>query len=139
MAVADLKIGSMILPRDESQKAVSRLAEFDWFHKIDSEGDIVTPQIDDLLLRAQQAYQSVDGVVRGLGLPPTVGILEILFKGTTIKKKEFEIDQIQGMVADLEARMPGAVEKAAALLEERAAAKERLVVGAYAARHERLE
>ena len=126
MAVADLKIGSIILPRDESQKAVSRLAEFDWFHKIDSEGDIVTPQIDDLLLRAQQAYQSVDGVVRGLGLPPTVGILEILFKGTTIKKKEFEIDQIQGMVADLEARMPGAVEKAAALLEERAAARRSL-------------
>ena len=126
MAVADLKIGSVILPRDESQRAVSRLAEFDWFHKIDSEDDIVTPQIDDLLLRAQQAYQSVDGVVKGLGLPPTVGILEILFKGTVIKKKEFEIEQIQGMVADLEARVPKAVEKAAALLEERASTKRSL-------------
>ena len=126
LAVADLKIGSVILPRDESQKAVSRLAEFDWFHKIDSDADIVTPQIDDLLLRAQQAYQAVDGVVKGLGLPPTVGILEILFKGTVIKKKEFEIEQIQGMVADLEARVPKAVEKAAALLEERASAKRSL-------------
>ena len=126
MAVADLKIGSIILPRDESQKAVSRLAEFDWFHKIDSDKDVVTPQIDDLLLRAQQAYQSVDGVVRGLGLPPTVGILEILFKGTVIKKKEFEIDQIEGMVADLEARMPEATAEAARLLSERASAKRSL-------------
>lgn len=126
MAVADLKIASVILPRDESQKAVSRLAEFDWFHKIDSEADVVTPQIDDLLLRAQQAYQSVDGVVRGLELPPTVGILEILFKGTVIKKKEFEIEQIQGMVDDLEARIPQATERAAALLQERASARRSL-------------
>ncbi|MFM7796019.1 MAG: hypothetical protein ACKO7N_04575, partial [Candidatus Nitrosotenuis sp.] len=58
LVVADLILGSVILPRSESPKAVSRLAEFEWFHKIDSENDLVTPEIDDLLLRAQKIYQS---------------------------------------------------------------------------------
>ncbi|MFM7796668.1 MAG: hypothetical protein ACKO7N_07875 [Candidatus Nitrosotenuis sp.] len=87
MVVADLILGSVILPRSESPKAVSRLAEFEWFHKIDSENDLVTPEIDDLLLRAQKIYQSVDDIVKELQIPPTVGILEILFNGTVIKKK----------------------------------------------------
>ena len=76
MAVADLKLGSVILPRSDSPKAISRLTEFEWFHKIDTENDIVTPEIDDLLLEAQKTYQSIDDVVKGLGVPPLVGILE---------------------------------------------------------------
>lgn len=64
LVVADLILGSVILPRSESPKAVSQLAEFEWFHKIDSENDVVTPEIDDLLLRAQKIYQSVDDIVK---------------------------------------------------------------------------
>ena len=126
LVVADLKIGSIVLPRSESPEAVSRLAEFEWFHKIDSEGDIVTPEIDDLLLRAQQTFQSIDDIVKKLGVPLTVGILEILFKGTTIKKKNYEIDEIKNMVMDLEKKSPAIIEKPAKLLEEQATTKRSL-------------
>lgn len=120
MGVADLKLGSVILPRSESPQAISRLTEFEWFHKIDTENDIVTPEIDDLLLEAQKTYQSIDEVVKGLGVPPVVGILEILFKGTIIKKRDYEIDEIEHMVADLQKRAPGIIDGPAKLLEERA-------------------
>jgi len=97
LAVAELLVGTVILPRIESAKAVSRLAEFEWFHKIDMENETVTPEIDDLLLRAQKTHQSVDDVIKGLKIPLRVGIMEILFKGTVIKKKKYEVDEIENM------------------------------------------
>ncbi|HSA98793.1 MAG TPA: V-type ATPase 116kDa subunit family protein [Candidatus Nitrosotenuis sp.] len=116
MVVADLKLGSIILPRTESPQAVSRLAEFDWFHKIETENDLVTPEIDDLLLRAQKIYQQVDDVVKGLQIPLQVGIMEILFKGTVIKKKQYELDEIETIVSNLEKKGPSVIENAAKLL-----------------------
>jgi len=124
--VADLKLGSLILPRSDSPRAISRLTEFEWFHKIDTENDIVTPEIDDLLLDAQQVYQSIDDVVKGLGIPPMVGILEIMFKGTTIKKKDYEIDEVEGMVGDLKKRTPAIIDEPTKLLEEQASTKRSL-------------
>jgi V/A-type H+-transporting ATPase subunit I len=126
LVVADLKLGSIILPRSDSPKAISRLTEFEWFHKIDTENDIVTPEIDDLLLDAQQTYQSIDEVVKGLGVPPMVGILEIMFKGTTIKKKDYEIEEIEEMVSDLKKRAPEIIDEPAKLLEDQATTKRAL-------------
>lgn len=126
MVVADLKLGSIILPRSDSPKVISRLTEFEWFHKIDTENDIVTPEIDDLLLDAQQTYQSIDEVVKGLGVPPMVGILEIMFKGTTIKKKDYEINEIEEMVNDLKKRTPAIIDEPSKLLEDQAATKRAL-------------
>ena len=126
MVVADLKLGSVILPRSDSPKAISRLTEFEWFHKIDTESDLVTPEIDDLLLDAQQTYQSIDDVVKGLGVPPMVGILEIMFKGTTIKKKDYEIDEIEDMIKDLKKRAPSIIEEPSKLLEDQATTKRSL-------------
>jgi V/A-type H+-transporting ATPase subunit I len=120
LVVADLKLGSIILPRSESPLAVSRLAEFEWFHKIETENDIVTPEIDDLLLRAQKSYQAIDDVVKGLQIPLQVGIMEVLFKGTVIKKKHYELDEMQTMVEDLEKKSPGIIDAPAKLLEEMA-------------------
>ena len=123
MATADLKLGSVILPRSESPKAISRLTEFEWFHKIETENDLVTPEIDDLLLEAQKSYQSIDDVVKGLGIPANVGIMEILFKGTVIKKKDYEIDEIEDMVQYLKEAVPSIIDKPAELLEEAANTK----------------
>lgn len=120
MVVADLKLGSIILPRSESPQAVSRLAEFEWFHKIDTENDIVTPEVDDLLLRAQKLYQTVDDVIKGLQIPLQVGILEVLFKGTVIKKKQYELDEVESMITDLEQKSPTIVDGAAKTLDESA-------------------
>ncbi len=118
MATADLKLGTVILPRSESPRAISRLTEFTWFHKIETDNDLVTPEIDDLLLEAQKAFQSIDDVVKGLGIPPIVGIMEILFKGTVIKKKDYEIDEIEDMVNYLKETAPSIIDKPAELLEE---------------------
>jgi len=126
LVVADLKLGSIILPRSDSPRAISRLTEFEWFHKIDTESDLVTPEIDDLLLDAQQTYQSIDDVVKGLGVPPMVGILEIMFKGTTIKKKDYEIDEIEDLIKDLKKRAPSIIEEPSKLLEEQATTKRSL-------------
>jgi len=123
LATADLKLGTVILPRSESPKAISRLTEFEWFHKIETENDLVTPEIDDLLLEAQKAYQSIDDVVKGLGIPANVGIMEILFKGTVIKKKDFEIDEIEDMVEYLKETVPSIIDKPAELLQEAANTK----------------
>ncbi len=123
MGIADLKLGTIILPRSESPKAISRLTEFEWYHKIDSASDLVTPEIDDLLLKAQQTFQSIDDVVKGMGIPLTVGIMEILFKGTIIKKKDFEIEEIEEMVNHLGVKAPAIIERPAKLLEEAAAVR----------------
>jgi V/A-type H+-transporting ATPase subunit I len=117
LVVADLKLGSIILPRSESPQAISRLTEFEWFHKIETENDIVTPEIDDLLLRAQKSYQSIDDVIKGLQIPFQVGLMEVLFKGTVIKKKQYEFDEIQTMISDIE-KNSHIIEKPAKLLEE---------------------
>jgi len=120
LGIADLKIGTVILPRTQSPKLISRLTEFEWYHKIDSDNDLVTPEIDDLLLKAQQTYQSIDEVLKGIGIPQTVGIMEILFKGTVIKKKDYEISEIEDMVEGITKEAPSIIDKPAKLLEEAA-------------------
>lgn len=117
MAVAELLVGSVILPRAESPKAISRLAEFEWFHKVEVENETLTPEIDDLLLRAQKSHQFIEEIIKGLNIPLRVGIMEILFKGTVFKKRRYELDEIEEMVAGLE-NTPEQVTKAAKLLEE---------------------
>lgn len=137
MGIADLKLGTVILPRSESPKVISRLTEFEWYHKIDSASDLVTPEIDDLLLTAQQTFQSIDDVVKGIGIPLTVGIMEILFKGTIIKKKDYEINEIEDMVEQLSKEAPSVIDKPAKLLED--AANTRLSIEEYKSLKDTLE
>ena len=117
MTVAELLVGSVILPRTESPKAISSLTKFEWFHKMEMENETVTPEIDDLLLRAQKSFQFVEDVVKGLDIPLRVGIIEILFKGTVIKRKNYEFEEIEGLVNDLE-KIPESITNAAKALEE---------------------
>jgi V/A-type H+-transporting ATPase subunit I len=137
LATADLKLGTVILPRSDSPKAISRLTEFEWFHKIETDNDLVTPEIDDLLLEAQKTFQSIDDVVKGLGIPPIVGIMEILFKGTVIKKKDYEIDEIEGLVNYLKETAPSIIDKPAELLEE--ASNTKLAIEEFTSLKETLE
>ena len=118
MVVADLKIGTIILPRSETPEIVSRLTEFEWFHKIDSNSETVTPEIDDILLKAQQTFQEVDEVIKGLGIPREVGMMEILFKGTVFKKQNQEIDELEKMIDDVMKKAPGIIDAPAKLLKE---------------------
>ena len=137
MGTADLKLGTVILPRSESPKVISRLTEFEWYHKIDSANDLVTPEIDDLLLEAQQTFQSIDDVIKGMGIPLEVGIMEILFKGTVIKKKDYEVNEIEEMVSDLKKETPSIIEEPAKLLED--ASNTRLSIEEYNSLKDTLE
>ena len=118
MVVADLKIGTVILPRSDTPQIVSRLTEFEWFHKIDSNSETVTPEIDDILLKAQQSFQEVDEVIKGLGIPREVGMMEILFKGTVFKKQNQELDELEKMIDDVMKKAPGIIDAPAKLLKE---------------------
>ena len=117
MAIADLLMGSVILPRTESPSLISRLTEFEWFHKMEMNNETVTPEIDDLLLRAQKSFQFIEDVIKGLNIPLRVGIMEILFKGTVIKKKKYNVDEIENMISELE-QVPEFLTNAAKSLEE---------------------
>ena len=117
MAVADLLMGSVILPRTETPSLISRLTEFEWFHKMEMNNETVTPEIDDLLLRAQKSFQFIEDVIKGLNIPIRVGIMEILFKGTVIKKKKHNVDEIENMISELE-QVPEFLTNAAKSLEE---------------------
>ena len=117
MAVADLLMGSVILPRTESPNLISRLTEFEWFHKMEMNNETVTPEIDDLLLRAQKSFQFIEDVIKGLNIPLRVGIMEILFKGTVIKKKKYDVDEIENIISELE-QVPEFLTNAAKSLEE---------------------
>ena len=57
--MADLKIGTVILPRSETPQIVSRLTEFEWFHKIDSASETVTPEVDDILLKENNLQNKI--------------------------------------------------------------------------------
>ena len=118
MVVADLKIGTVILPRSDTPQIVSRLTEFEWFHKIDSNSETVTPEIDDILLKAQQTFQEVDEVIKGLGIPREVGMMEILFKGTVFKKQNQELGELEKMVDDVMKKAPGIIDAPGKLLKE---------------------
>lgn len=126
MTVADLMLGTIIVPRTESPEAISRLTEFEWFHKIETQNDMVTPEIDDLLLKAQKLYQSVDEVVKGLQIPARVGIMEILFKGLVIKRNQYKLDEIATMINDLEGKSHAVIDEPAKLLEDYANTKRSL-------------
>jgi len=117
VTVAELLMGSVILPRTDSPKAISRLTEFQWFQKMEMENETLTPEIDDLLLRAQKTYQFLEDVVKGLNIPLRVGIMEILFKGTVIKKKNYDLNEIEDIIVDLE-KTPDDITNAAKLLDE---------------------
>ena len=116
--MADLKIGTVILPRSETPEIVSRLTEFEWFHKIDSTSETVTPEVDDILLKAQQTFQEIDEVIKGLEIPREVGMLEILFKGTVFKKQNQELDELEKMVDEIVKKAPGIIDAPAKLLKQ---------------------
>ena len=126
MVVAELMLGTIIVPRTESPEAISRLTEFEWFHKIETQNDTVTPEIDDLLLKVQKLYQTIDEVVKGLQIPSRVGIMEILFKGLVIKRNQYELDEIATMINDLEKKSHAIIDGPAKLLEDHANTKRSL-------------
>jgi V/A-type H+/Na+-transporting ATPase subunit I len=103
MGQAKLMKATIILPRMETQEAVSKLAELEWFHPLQSvTSEHTNPYLDDLLLKAQRLFQDIDEVVRALGIPLETGIMATMFKGAPQGKTDYVINDIENFVADLE-------------------------------------
>jgi len=112
MGLAKLMKATLIVPRMETQEAVSKLAELEWFHPIQSaSSEHTNPSLDDLLLRAQRLFQDIDEVVRALGVPLETGVMTTMFKGAPKGKTDYVIKDIHNFIGDLE-------DKSKALLDE---------------------
>ena len=111
MGQAKLLKTTVILPRIETHEAVSKLAEFEWYHPLQNPSEHSNPYFDDLLLNAQKLFQDIDEVIRSLAIPTEIGIMTTLFKGAPQKRTDYKINDIQSFIVELE-------EKSKVLLEE---------------------
>src|SRR5919109_1715345 len=110
MGLAKLMKATIVLPRIETQEVVSRLAELEWFHPIQTPSDHSNPYLDDLLLKAQRLFQEIDEIIKDLGIPLETGVMATMFKGAPKGKTDYFIENIQNFIADLE-------DKSAAILD----------------------
>jgi V/A-type H+-transporting ATPase subunit I len=57
-------------------------------------------------------------VVKGLGIPREVGMMEILFKGTVFKKQNQELNELEKLLDDVMKKAPGIIDAPTKLLKE---------------------
>ncbi len=126
MGVAKLKKAALILPRIESQEAVSKLAELEWFHSIQTTSEHLNPYFDDLLLKAQRLYQDIDEVIRALGIPLETGVMAMMFKGAPKEKIDYVIEDIKDFIADLEVKSKEALDEPKKILAEQSRVSKQL-------------
>jgi V/A-type H+/Na+-transporting ATPase subunit I len=108
---------TLILPRVETHEAVSKLAELEWFHPLQNPSEHSNPYFDDLLLNAQKLYQDIDEVIRALSIPPETGVMATLFKGAPQEKTNYQINDIQNFIVELEQKSNVLLEEPVSLLK----------------------
>lgn len=128
MGLARLKKATIILPRMDTQDAVSKLTELEWFHSIQrpSTSEHINPYYDDLLLKAQKLYQDIDEVVKALGIPTEAGVMITMFKGAPKGRTDYQIDDVRGFIADLEDKSAKVLAEPRKIIEERASVQKQL-------------
>jgi V/A-type H+-transporting ATPase subunit I len=117
MGQAKLLKTTLILPRVETHEAVSMLAELEWFHPLQNPSEHSNPYFDDLLLNAQKLYQDIDEVIRALSIPPETGVMATLFKGAPQEKTDYQINDIQNFIVELEQKSNVLLEEPVSLLK----------------------
>jgi V/A-type H+/Na+-transporting ATPase subunit I len=117
MGQAKLLKTTLILPRVETHEAVSKLTELEWFHPLQNPSEYSNPYFDDLLLNAQKLYQDIDEVIRALSIPPETGVMATLFKGAPQEKTDYQINDIQNFIVELEQKSNVLLEKPVSLLK----------------------
>jgi V/A-type H+/Na+-transporting ATPase subunit I len=119
MGLAKLMKATIVLPRVDTQEVVSRLAELEWFHPIQTPSDHPNPYLDDLLLKAQRLFQEIDEVIKELGVPLETGVMATMFKGAPKGKTDYYIENIQDFIADLEDKSAAILDNPKKLIAER--------------------
>src|ERR687892_937981 len=119
MGLAKLMKATIVLPRLDTQEVVSRLAELEWFHSIQTPSDHSNPYLDDLLLKAQRLFQEIDEVIKELGIPLETGVMATMFKGAPKGKTDYFIENIQNFIADLEDQSAAILDNPKKMIAER--------------------
>src|ERR671919_1334524 len=119
MGLAKLMKATIVLPRVDTQEVVSRLAELEWFHPIQTPSDHPNPYLDDLLLKAQRLFQEIDEVIKELGIPLETGVMATMFKGAPKGKTDYFIENIQNFIADLEDKSAAILDNPKKMIAER--------------------
>jgi V/A-type H+-transporting ATPase subunit I len=119
MGLARLVKTSLVLPRSETQQAVSRLAELEWFHSFENNSDYSNSYYDDLLLKAQRLFQEIDEIVRALEVPLETGVMATMFKGAPKERTNYVIDDMQSFIAELEDKCSMLLDEPKSLLSQR--------------------
>lgn len=118
MPVAKLMKVTLILPRNEAAMAVSSLAELEWFHSLPKGSEHINVELDNLLLRAQKLFQSIDEVARSLNIPLETGVMATMFHGAPKGKMQFVVEDLEHLISDLESKSKAIVDEAKSLLNE---------------------
>src|SRR5918999_520874 len=119
MGLAILVKTSLVLPRSETQQAVSRLAELEWFHSFENNSDYSNSYYDDLLLKAQRLFQEIDEIVRALEVPLETGVMATMFKGAPKERTNYIIGDIQNFIVELEDKSNTLLHEPKSLLNQR--------------------
>jgi V/A-type H+/Na+-transporting ATPase subunit I len=120
MGIARLVKTSLVLPRSETQQAVSKLAELEWFHSLENNSEYSNSYYDDLLLKAQRLFQEIDEVVRALEVPLETGVMATMFKGAPRERTNYVVDDVQSFIAELEEKSDTLLDEPKKLLAQRA-------------------
>lgn len=120
MGIARLVKTSLVLPRSETQHAVSKLAELEWFHSLENNSEYSNSYYDDLLLKAQRLFQEIDEVVRALEIPLETGVMATMFKGAPRERTNYIMDDVQSFIAELEEKSNTLLDEPKKLLAQRA-------------------
>jgi V/A-type H+-transporting ATPase subunit I len=120
MGLARLVKTSLVLPRSETQHAVSKLAELEWFHSLENNSEYSNSYYDDLLLKAQRLFQEIDEVVRALEIPLETGVMATMFKGAPRERTNYIMDDVQSFIAELEEKSNTLLDEPKKLLAQRA-------------------
>ena len=118
MAIAKLLKATLILPRTEVVQAASSLTELDLFHALPKGSDYINVELDNLLLRAQKLFQSIDELVSALNIPLESGVMATLFQGVQKTKTQYIVEDLEGLVSDIEYKSKTIVEEATTILNE---------------------
>src|ERR671924_57989 len=119
MGLAKLMKATIVLPRVDTQEVVSRLAELEWFHPLQTPSDHPNPYLDDLLLKAQRLFQEIDEVIKDLGIPLETGVMATMFKGAPKGKTDYFIENMQNFIADLEDKSAAILDNPKKMIAER--------------------
>jgi|RhiMethySRZTD1v2_1073278.scaffolds.fasta_scaffold00806_30 V/A-type H+/Na+-transporting ATPase subunit I len=120
MGVSRLVKASLVLPRIETQSAVSKLAELEWFHSSENNSEFSNSYYDDLVLRAQRLFQEIDEVIRSLGIPLEIGVMTTMFKGAPKEKTDYTVDGLETFIGELEDRKNLLLEEPNSMLKQHA-------------------